>query len=1306
MKKRTGRKRVYIVFAVLAAVALGILAALVVVRKSGIIPAYLNAYVNDNYLKDTGFTFSCGGLAGDLIGNAVLKNVAVTYRDGANEFKVFEARAIEADYSILDILKLEVMVQRLSLNGVRVHLRRDSRGALMLPPLARHRPNGSSGRTPRVVIEKYVFDNARFQYDDSTRIVRIADIKLSGQFRIQDGRGHFDIENGSARVPDTKTNLQSLRLSFDFSDSTMVLTDFIARLDRSYIMASGTYENGEARHLQFIFNPLDLQEISTLGLIATTGEVGGNLMVSGGIDTLHVRGLVTGKAAGLMFSGFSFSGSIAGGSARLSEVEGTVFGSYVQGMLTYSGGERGGYAFQGTCRGLDISEGFIPSSGVPRTDLYGSIGMTYRRFENRYSFSAALDSSSIEGFRPRHTTFEGQYTDARGLSINRLEFDNPGFKLSGSGTIDAKSVTDLIFSLTGDNFDYLWDYLKVPRVESSMNIKGKAAGPPDDLRINLNGSITNASFLFARLDSGIVQADIKNAASKEAAAMVDLQGKTIELAGTAFSSPHILLEAAGTTVQVKDFSVSKGDTLCTSDFGVTTLGEDQDILFRHLVIKMPAETWSLQSPVKLTVRAGTVAFDTAVLASRVGEIRLRGSYEEARGWIDIHAEGDDVEASLIQRSAGIPWPLQGKSRFSADWSGTVEEPAIKVDFTLGKGSLKGIGVDGVHFVCRYDKGGYRLDDLLVRSMEDSLRGTGAWQLAVPPLQLARESKRAELMFQAPWSFTIYCNTFPLEKVYRALNKKPILAGLYSGSITVGGSPANARFAARGTMYSTAENTIHFPDIALDAAYEDSLLDIHSISFDDGKFRGAIDGRLPVHFALTSGFRLRTEAPFELNVSISSRDISALATYLEAVDRSGGTFESLIHVHGTVGKPRFSGNIDFRDCTLHLADLEETYTKLNARITFLDNMAQMTFLDGRVGEKGRVHGTGSAELDAFRPKRYRVDLTLKDVLFASIHDFISLQDGTISVQSRGSGDNPLTPIVTGQLQVKQATITKSLGGEEGSQESLMMPSENPGWYCDLDIDAPKKIFVKNPGLHMELGGNVILKRDQSGMYLRGELSILRGSYTLYNNKFTITDGSFNFSAATSFRPEISVNAYNLYRIGNEEHRIFLNLSWPKDKKEPQVTLSSDSPQYSETDIWRMLGGTYIATGGTSSESGSFSAAGTAQNIATNYLEGVLNAQMSDLTIDVESRTRNGSSSAGRPEREMTIAIGKYLSEDLYLQFRQGLSIATEREIDIEYRIGTMVVLRSEIIRHSDVGLIGKSSQATDEVNFDIKLRFEY
>jgi len=99
-------------------------------------------------------------------------------------------------------------------------------------------------------------------------------------------------------------------------------------------------------------------------------------------------------------------------------------------------------------------------------------------------------------------------------------------------------------------------------------------------------------------------------------------------------------------------------------------------------------------------------------------------------------------------------------------------------------------------------------------------------------------------------------------------------------------------------------------------------------------------------------------------------------------------------------------------------------------------------------------------------------------------------------------------------------------------------------------------------------------------------------------------------------------------------------------------------------------------------------------------------MSDMTISVESAPVGESGRTEDQENDMSIAVGRYLSEDLYFNYRQGLRVTSARSIDVEFRLSNMLLLRSEIIQYSQKGLEGTSRQATEEINFDLKFRWEY
>jgi translocation and assembly module TamB len=200
--------------------------------------------------------------------------------------------------------------------------------------------------------------------------------------------------------------------------------------------------------------------------------------------------------------------------------------------------------------------------------------------------------------------------------------------------------------------------------------------------------------------------------------------------------------------------------------------------------------------------------------------------------------------------------------------------------------------------------------------------------------------------------------------------------------------------------------------------------------------------------------------------------------------------------------------------------------------------------------------------------------------------------------------------------------------------------------------------------------------------------LRGSYNLYGNKFQITEGTFDFSASEALRPSIQIDAYTPYHGAEEstERNIYLSLAWPYDQKEPRIQLAYDEPGYSESDIWRMLGRNNLAAG-----------------MASSALERVISEQMTGFTVDVQQRAVEDGSTG---EMETSIGVGKYLWEDVYLQYRRGLSIESEQEVNVEYRLRNRLLLRSQVIYNSRRHNSGIKGKNTDEYNLDLKYRFEF
>jgi translocation and assembly module TamB len=391
-----------------------------------------------------------------------------------------------------------------------------------------------------------------------------------------------------------------------------------------------------------------------------------------------------------------------------------------------------------------------------------------------------------------------------------------------------------------------------------------------------------------------------------------------------------------------------------------------------------------------------------------------------------------------------------------------------------------------------------------------------------------------------------------------------------------------------------------------------------------------------------------------------------------------------------------GELRLKRAGFRPAGMEERFRDVDALILLQDTLITIKQLKGREGKDGSFTGSGKIELEGWRPRLYDIDLKVDRCLFASISNVMAIASGNIHIGTEMIDGKPV-PSLTGDLEVNRAEVFLVLDElTSGTPSGVMTPS----LLALIDLDIPGNAWIKTPDSNIEMRGEVTLHHDQRGTYLRGTLDLVRGWYNVYGNKFKVKSGKLEFVHAGGFRPVVDIEAETL---DPEGRKIFLSLLWLQDDIEPKVTLVHEDPGYSETDIWKMLGGGIIASPG---EEDGWDAMGTAQNLAANYIERALNSQMQGITIELETEGVQDGTTNGTEQKQTMVAVGKYLSEGLYVKYRQGLAISTVRQIDVEYRISRLFLLRTQMIKYSEATMQGESSRSTDEYNVDLKLRWEF
>jgi TamB, inner membrane protein subunit of TAM complex len=566
---------------------------------------------------------------------------------------------------------------------------------------------------------------------------------------------------------------------------------------------------------------------------------------------------------------------------------------------------------------------------------------------------------------------------------------------------------------------------------------------------------------------------------------------------------------------------------------------------------------------------------------------------------------------------------------------------------------------------------------------------------VSPVRIAK-GERTKGLWDAPITGRLDFGHYPLATVFHAIHKPTVVAAAFQGMVELGGTLESPTAHIRGAIVPAPGPGREFPPADVDISYADGFLRVAKFNMTQ-ELNLRLNGSFPLTLSVRDGARVEENEPLEFKLDVAPRgnEPVEIGRYISGVSLLRGIISGTVVGAGTPGAPRLSGGLAFTHGELRMIGLEEDFKDIAVRVDFIDDVVRMTSLSARSGEKGSLMATGWARLANYKPADYKLDLTMRDFWLRDIDDVEVRTDGNLSVRLKPWRDGRPIPQITGKLAVKEANITMDImktTEEGGNAADFTRPTDRPNWIAAVDLDADKNVWIHNPDLTTELEGELILNRDERGLYFRGDMSILRGSYKVFGNKFQITDGTFDFSASETLRPSMQINAYTPHYDpkGGSGGNIFLALSWPYDEKEPRIKLSYDVPGYSEPEIWAMLGGQSVGTG-----------------MATNALERVVNAQMAGgVNVNVGQRTVD-SGDVNIPNKQVTtVGFNKYLWEDIYLEYQRDLSTTSQQEVNVEYRIGRRWRLRSQLIYNSQRQSGATKSKSTDEYNVDLKYRFEF
>ncbi|MEM1379405.1 MAG: translocation/assembly module TamB domain-containing protein [Pseudomonadota bacterium] len=253
--------------------------------------------------------------------------------------------------------------------------------------------------------------------------------------------------------------------------------------------------------------------------------------------------------------------------------------------------------------------------------------------------------------------------------------------------------------------------------------------------------------------------------------------------------------------------------------------------------------------------------------------------------------------------------------------------------------------------------------------------------------------------------------------------------------------------------------------------------------------------------------------------------------------------------------------------------------------------------------------------------------------------ITLDELDLAIPEIEGGENApsYTPVNVVRVDTPSAAEAALLEAEETSAPSPVVVN------LDLTVDAGNGIFVRGRGLTAEWGTDLAITGTADAPVIIGDVDLVRGELLLAGREFDLTRGNASFSQSSGLNPFVAVEAQTETGTGTDSITAIATVEGPADALEFSFTSNPERP---EEDVLAL-----ILFGRPANELGAAEAIQLAQVVATltgtgpfGGSGGVGGAVRSGLGLDRLSYDPSGN--------ELT--VGKYVSEDIYVNARQSFS----------------------------------------------------
>lgn len=675
---------------------------------------------------------------------------------------------------------------------------------------------------------------------------------------------------------------------------------------------------------------------------------------------------------------------------------------------------------------------------------------------------------------------------------------------------------------------------------------------------------------------------------------------------------------------------------------------------------LDADAGGVKATGSLALRRGRPSTANLILAVGPGALLTSGQISGTAVLSDAGADGRatlnlTAQDAVVRGAAGLRF---GRGTITAD--GPLSRLPVAVDLRGAYGTnrwrFKGDGVyaGGEKASGLALDGEGRFGSADFKTLETARLGFGAGQ-RFADLKLEIEGGRADISLKTDGD-QADIDADLTNVSLGALNED--LAGTVDGKIALQGRGARLTgsldASLKGARARGAGKAVSV-DGRVRAVLNDQSLQIDAVATNAGGLRSEASVTLPV-VASASPLRLAIANREPMSGRFAANgEIKPLWDLLVGGERSlSGVVDMNGTIAGSLGDPRLTGHAELHDGAFEDGVVGLKLQDMSVVANLADNaidVSSFAATDGRGGRvsggtRGRLSGGGRISLLRNGVSSFRV--TLQDFQLISNDAMTAVASGDATLSRAADGKVQ----VSGALTIDRATIAADPPtpsgvvpmevierNKPGATEGDVMPETRRGLVVALDVTlkAARGIFIEGRGLDAEMSLDARVTGTTARPVLDGVARMVRGEYDFAGKRFEFDLRSAVYLAASPDRIRLDLTATR------EDTSLTAVIRVRGTASRPEITLTSTPVLPQDEVLSRVLFGTSAAQ---------------LSPLEAAQLASAIAALAGGGGFDVIGNLKNFTGldrlvfAGGGAGTEMTVAGGKYLTDDVYLEIIGG------------------------------------------------------